>query len=120
MVNVETKGRAFPFEKLTSPNIQVEPVPADLIVGRLQLNDHSPTLTHSVLLSNWYSIDQDRMYIEVRHPEKFATLKNSEVTYIVDLDDCLMAASAWHKQEYALLAEDVYLVVNQYRRADIL
>jgi hypothetical protein len=69
----------------------------------LELNHsdiHSKTYD-SILPSEWESIDNGRMFLEIRNKDYRS--KESLPIILSDFDDCVMRTTSWHNEEYHLL-----------------
>lgn len=87
------------------PSLSFEPVAEQEVIPRLELGDFPPLMHHSVLGSDWYTINEGRMFLEVRNPHVLQK-EQGDVVYFVDFDDCIFSATGWHKKEYQLIEED--------------
>jgi len=65
--------------------------------------DIPPEVFESVQKSQWFTIDNGRVVVEIRNPDVLSTTRTGGMR-ISDADDTIFSATNWHKQEYEQLA----------------
>lgn len=94
--------------------IACEAIPHEKITDRLNLTRAgnpvegiSRPLLSSVRKSQWFSIDDGRIFIELRKPEIISRDFSKKLKSIkgVDFDDCMASATKWHRKEQELMEE---------------
>lgn len=94
--------------------VACEAIPKEEITDRLNLTRAgnpvegiSRPLLSSVRKSQWFSIDDGRIFIELRKPEIMTRDFSRKLKSIkgVDFDDCMASATRWHRREQELMEE---------------
>jgi hypothetical protein len=102
-----------PWEPETNRIPPIEPLTAGMALKRLEFSypDIPHTMLDSIIASEWASIDNGRMYLEVRNPDFFH--KSGSTVYLTDFDDCVLSTTDWHNREYELVSQCPELCAQQ-------
>lgn len=108
-----------------------EVVPFTQVTDRLELTqqnipleDISYPLVNSVRKSHWFSIENGRIYIEVKsNAFRGEVRRRFQAIRGVDFDDCLVSATSWHNREFRLMEQfgvELHIAGNIYEMSKIL
>lgn len=91
-----------PDSIFSSPVVIGERISPREVIPTLDLTKASKRVRASVQASAWYRIQGGSIILECRNPDILGELDGEE-TVMMDMDDCLLSASGWHRREYQLI-----------------
>ncbi len=114
-MRAETKVALYPspWEPEMNRIPPIELLTAGTALKRLEFSypDIPSTMLDSIIASEWASIDNGRMYLEVRNPGFLR--KSGNTVYLTDFDDCVLSTTDWHNREYELVSQCPELCAQQ-------
>ena len=102
-----------PWEPEMNRTLPIEVLTTGTALKRLEFSypDIPSTMLDSIIESEWVSMGNGRMYLEVRNPDFLQ--KSGSTVYLTDFDDCVLSKTEWHNKEYELLSQCPELCARQ-------